>query len=216
MASAVNLTTLSYTQIDAEVKRLADCVTGRFRDDFQQRAPTFLNVVKQVQSTSVGAVTAAGLESASGSQAQARVAVSVKSSNPGVPEQEPRAWRTRSAVDKDGGGAKVSAVQSNLPPGAGRSQRVEPAVSVDFNTPTDGCGRNHCRILRPQRDSRYSAEPDTRLTAVNTPMTQGEHVIQPLTSSAPTRTTTASLRSMSVNARTLTTFLGSNDVDPYH
>ena len=109
--AAVNLTTLSYTEIDADIKRIVDSSTGRFRDDFQQRSPAFVEVVKQVQSKSVGTVTAAGLESVSGSQAQALVAVSVKTSDAVAAEQEPRSWRMRIAVEKDRDGAKVSDVQ---------------------------------------------------------------------------------------------------------
>ncbi|MCK8647102.1 mammalian cell entry protein [Mycobacterium colombiense] len=109
--AAVNLTTLSYSEIDADVKRIVDSSTGNFHDEFQQRAAAFIDAVKQAQSKSVGTVTAAGVQSMSGPQAQVMVAVSVKTSNAGVPEDEPRAWRMRISVTKDGEGAKVSDVQ---------------------------------------------------------------------------------------------------------
>jgi Mce-associated membrane protein len=109
--AAVNLTTISYTEVDADIKRIVDASTGRFHDDFQQRAPAFVDVIKHAQSKSVGSITAAGLESISGNQAQVLVALSVKTSIAGAPEQEPRAWRMRISVAKDGDGAKVSDVQ---------------------------------------------------------------------------------------------------------
>ncbi len=107
---AVNLTTISHTEIDADVKRIVDSSTGSFRDDFQKRSQAFVDVVKQAQSTSVRSVTAAGVESMTGDQAQVLVAVAVKTSNAGVPEQQPRAWRMRITVTDLGDGMKVSEV----------------------------------------------------------------------------------------------------------
>ena len=57
---AVNLTTISYTEVDADVQRIIDLSTGAFRDDFQQRAKPFIEVVKAAQSKSEGTVTDAG------------------------------------------------------------------------------------------------------------------------------------------------------------
>jgi Mce-associated membrane protein len=109
--AAINLTTISYTQADADVARILDSATGTFHDDFQKRAQPFIDVVKQAQSTSQGDVTAAGLESINGDQAQVLVAVSVKTSNAGAPEQQPRGWRIRLDVQRVGDTAKVSDVQ---------------------------------------------------------------------------------------------------------
>ena len=80
-------------------------------EDFQQRAQPFVEVVKQAQSKSVGTVAEAGLESAGANEAQVLVAVTVKTSNAGAPEQEPRAWRMRISVEKIGDDAKVSNVE---------------------------------------------------------------------------------------------------------
>jgi Mce-associated membrane protein len=109
--AAINLTTISYTHADADVARILDSATGTFHDDFQKRSQPFIDVVKQAQSTSQGTVTAAGLESIAGDQAQVIVAISVKTSSSGVPEQEPRGWRMRLNVQKVGDTAKVSNVQ---------------------------------------------------------------------------------------------------------
>jgi Mce-associated membrane protein len=108
---ALNLTTIDYTKVDADVQRILDSSTGTFHDDFQRRSQPFIDVVKKVQSKSEGTVTSAGLESQDGDQAQVLVAVTVKTSNPGAPDQDRRRWRMRIAVQKVGDGARVSNVQ---------------------------------------------------------------------------------------------------------
>jgi Mce-associated membrane protein len=108
---AVNLTTIDWQQADADVQRILDSATGTFYDDFQKRAKPFVEVVKQAQSKSVGNISAAGLESESDDGAQVLVAVTVKTSNAGAPEQQPRAWRMRISVEKVGDEAKVSNVE---------------------------------------------------------------------------------------------------------
>ncbi|TPG35944.1 Mce protein [Mycolicibacterium hodleri] len=109
---AINLTTLDYEHIDADVQRILDSATGTFYDDFQQRAPSFIDVVKQVKSKSVGTVTAAALEKGDTStQAEVLVAITVKSMIVGQPEQQPRAWRMRILVQEIDDQAKVSNVE---------------------------------------------------------------------------------------------------------
>jgi Mce-associated membrane protein len=107
---ALNLTTISYTEAEADVARILNSATGTFHDDFQKRSQPFIEVVKQAQSKTEGTVTAAGLESVNGDSAQVLVAVSVKTTNAGAPEQQPHAWRMRIAVQKVNDGVKVSNV----------------------------------------------------------------------------------------------------------
>jgi Mce-associated membrane protein len=108
---ALNLTTIDWQQADKDVQRILDSATGTFYDDFQKRAGSFVEVVKQAQSKSVGTIAEAGLESESDDGAQVLVAVTVKTSNAGAPEQAPRAWRMRISVEKVGDEAKVSDVK---------------------------------------------------------------------------------------------------------
>ena len=108
---ALNLTTIDWQQADQDVQRILDSATGTFYDDFEKRAKPFTEVVKQAQSKSVGTIAEAGLESASDNGARVLVAVTVKTSNAGAPEQAPRAWRMRIDVEKVGGEAKVSNVE---------------------------------------------------------------------------------------------------------
>lgn len=108
---AVNLTTIDWQRADADVKRILDGATGQFYDDFAKRSKPFVDVVKQTKSVSVGTITEAGLESVTADGAQVLVAVAVKTSNAGTPDQQPRAWRMRVYVQKVSAGAKVSNVE---------------------------------------------------------------------------------------------------------
>jgi Mce-associated membrane protein len=110
--TAINLTTINYTEVDADIKRVLDSATGAFHDEFQNRSQPFVEVVKKVQSKSEGTIAEAGLLSYTKDQAQVLVAVSVKTSMAAAPaDQEPRRWRMRLTVDKTGDSAKVSNVE---------------------------------------------------------------------------------------------------------
>jgi len=107
---AVNLTTIDYQTVNNDIQRILDSATGQFYDDFSKRSAPFIEVVKKVQSKTVGIVTEAGLESFSPNEARVLVAISVKTSNAGAPDQAPRAWRMRIDVQRVNDGAKVSNV----------------------------------------------------------------------------------------------------------
>jgi Mce-associated membrane protein len=110
--TAINLTTIDYTEVDADIKRVLDSATGAFHDEFQNRSQPFVEVVKKVQSKSEGTISEAGLLSYAKDQAQVLVAVAVKTSMAAAPpDQEPRRWRMRLTVDKTGDSAKVSNVE---------------------------------------------------------------------------------------------------------
>jgi Mce-associated membrane protein len=110
--TAINLTTINYTEVDADIKRVLDSATGAFHDEFQNRSQPFVEVIKKVQSKSEGTISEAGLLSYTKDQAQVLVAVAVKTSMAGAPaDQEPRRWRMRLTVDKTGDSAKVSKVE---------------------------------------------------------------------------------------------------------
>ena len=108
---ALNLTTIDWQRADADVQRILDSATGEFYDDFAKRSAPFIKVVKEAKSTSTGSITEAGLESESGDSAQVLVAVAVKTANVGAPDQQPREWRMRLAVQKVGDVMKVSNVE---------------------------------------------------------------------------------------------------------
>ncbi len=108
---ALNLTTIDWEHADTDVQRILDSATGTFYDDFQKRAQPFAEVVKQAKSKSEGTIAEAGLENSTDDEAQVLVAVTVKTTNAGAPEQQPRAWRMRISVEKIGDDAKVSNVE---------------------------------------------------------------------------------------------------------
>lgn len=108
---ALNLTTINHETAEQDVQRILESATGTFYDDFQARSQPFVQVVKQAQAKSEGSVTEAALESEDGNAGQVLVAVTVKTSNAGAPEQQPRYWRMRLTVEKIGDEAKVSNVE---------------------------------------------------------------------------------------------------------
>ncbi len=109
--AALNLTTISYTEADTDIRRILDSSTGAFREDFQRRSEPFVAVVKQARSKSEGTVTEAGLESVTGDGAEVLLAVSVRTSLAEAPAGPPRNWRMRISVAKDGAGARISNVR---------------------------------------------------------------------------------------------------------
>ncbi|WP_319453099.1 MULTISPECIES: mammalian cell entry protein [unclassified Mycobacterium] len=109
--AALNLTTIDFDEVDADVSRILNSATGTFLVDFQKRSQPFIDVVKQAKSKSEGTVSEAGVESMQGNQAQVLVAVQVKTSIVGDTEQQPRGWRMRIDVQKVGNDLKISNVQ---------------------------------------------------------------------------------------------------------
>ena len=107
---ALNLTTIDWQHADNDVQRVLDSATGQFYDQFSKRKQPFIEVLKKAQSKSVGTITEAGLESDSRDNAQVLVAVSIKTSNLGAEDQQPREWRMRISMEKSGDEVKVSNV----------------------------------------------------------------------------------------------------------
>lgn len=108
---ALNLTTIDYQHADADVQRILDGSTGTFHDEFARQSADFVSAVKKAKSQSRGSIAVAGLESASGDQAQVLVAVNVVVSDITAAEQQPRSWRMRVTVNEIGNDIKVSNVE---------------------------------------------------------------------------------------------------------
>jgi Mce-associated membrane protein len=108
---AINLTTIDYTRVDEDVKRILDSATGAFYDEFERRSQPFAEVVKQVKSKSVGSVTEAGIKDQTADGATVVLAVTVDTAVEGQPPQTPRAWRMLISVQQVGPDAKVSNVE---------------------------------------------------------------------------------------------------------
>lgn len=108
---ATNLTSIDWEHAEDDIQRVLDTSAGKFYDDFEKRSKSFLEVVKQIKSKSVGTVTSSGLESYSDDRADVLVSVTVRSTNAGVPEQTPQVWRMVLTVQDIEGKAKVSNVE---------------------------------------------------------------------------------------------------------
>jgi Mce-associated membrane protein len=109
--SAINLTTIDWRHADADVQRILDSGTGLFRDDFAKQSQSFIDVVKQSKSVTVGTVREAGVETETNDVAQILVAVIVKTSNAAAPQQDPRSWKLRVGLQKVGADVKIANVE---------------------------------------------------------------------------------------------------------
>lgn len=108
---AVSLTTIDHEHAEDDVQRILSASTGAFRDDFARQATGFIEAAKKAQSKSVGTVAEAGLEAVDGQVGRVLVALTVMTSNRGVPERAPRSWRVRVTVSPAEGAYKVSSVE---------------------------------------------------------------------------------------------------------
>jgi len=109
--AAIYLTTLDHTRIEADVARILDMTTGTFRHGFEQRAPAFIDVIRQNQSSSTGRITEVGLESMEGNAARVLVAANIVMSSKAHPNQPPKPWRMRLDLREEGDGVKVADVR---------------------------------------------------------------------------------------------------------
>ncbi|BBZ77835.1 hypothetical protein MANY_31720 [Mycolicibacterium anyangense] len=110
--AAVDLTSMDYTKVDADVARVLGSATGKFHDDFQQRSQPLVEVIKRTQSVSVGSIVEAGLESVGPDWAKVIVAVQVKTASPNDPNtHRVQGWRMRIDVQRVGQAIKVADVE---------------------------------------------------------------------------------------------------------
>jgi Mce-associated membrane protein len=107
---AAILLTVDYRHADADAQRILDSATGKFYDSFVRRKQSYIDNAKRLRSQLVATSTDAGLESRNGDQGKVLVAVTVKSSDPALAQQEPQFWRIRVTVKKMGNIGKVSDV----------------------------------------------------------------------------------------------------------
>jgi Mce-associated membrane protein len=98
--AALDLTTVSATDVDADIKRVLDASTGQFHDEFSSRAPAFAAAVREAKSTSTGVVSEAGIESIDGDTARVLVSTAVRTATAQGEDQQARHWRMRITVKK--------------------------------------------------------------------------------------------------------------------
>lgn len=107
----INLTSFDFNHAREDVQRVIDNSTGEFRDDFQSRADDFTAVVEQSKVVTEGKVNAAAVESIDNDSAVVLVAASSNITNAAGAKEDPRTWRMRMTVTREGDQYKVSKVE---------------------------------------------------------------------------------------------------------
>lgn len=106
-----DLTTLNKSTAKTSVDRVLAQTTGDFRQQFSASSSAFQAALDQGQVDSVGRVDAAGLVSADASSAQVLVASSSTVKNSAAPQGEPRFYRMKVSLARNGESWLVSNVE---------------------------------------------------------------------------------------------------------
>lgn len=109
--AALDFTTISHTEVDADVQHILDSSTGTFHEDFQQQAQPFIDLVKRDRAQTEGTITESGLQSITSDSARVLVAVSTKTTTAGAREPHLNRFRMRIDITRIAGAAKVSNVE---------------------------------------------------------------------------------------------------------
>jgi Mce-associated membrane protein len=104
------LTSLDFRHAKEDVQRIVDNSTGSFRDDYAVRADDFVKVVEASKVIARGTVTAAAVQSMTDGEAIVLVAASEEITN-AAGNKQPRAYRFRVTVTRDGDQLKLSKVE---------------------------------------------------------------------------------------------------------
>lgn len=107
----VNMLSLDFKKAKDDVQRVIDSSTGEFRDDFQKRAADFTSVVEKSQVVTEGGVVATAVESAGKDSAVVLMLATERVTNAAGAKEEPRTFRLRVSVARDGDQIKLSKVE---------------------------------------------------------------------------------------------------------
>ena len=107
----VTLMTLDYSHAKNDVQRVIDSSTGRFKDDFQNRADDFTKVVQDSKVVTTASVNATAVQSMTDNSAVVLVAATSQVTNATGAKNQSRAWRLSVTVQRDGGQIKMSNVE---------------------------------------------------------------------------------------------------------
>jgi Mce-associated membrane protein len=107
----INLTSLDFNNAKEGVQRILDNSTGEFRDDFQRRADDFVSVVKDSKAVTHGSVVAAAVESMGKDSAVVLALANERITNLAGAKDDPRAFRFRVSVVREGNQLKISKVE---------------------------------------------------------------------------------------------------------
>lgn len=107
----VNMLSMDFKKAKEDVQRVIDSSTGEFRDDFQKRAADFTSVVEQSKVVTEGAVAVTAVQSMTEDSAVVLVLGNERVTNAAGAKDEPRTFRLRVSVARDGGQIKLSKVE---------------------------------------------------------------------------------------------------------
>ncbi|BBZ13002.1 hypothetical protein [Mycobacterium branderi] len=107
----VNMMSLDFHKAKEDVQRVIDSSTGEFRDDFQKRAADFTSVVEQSKVVTEGSAKTTGIESTGKDSAVVLVLANERVTNAAGAKEEPRSFRLRVTVSRDGDQIKMSKVE---------------------------------------------------------------------------------------------------------
>jgi Mce-associated membrane protein len=107
----VTLMSLDFNHAEDNVKRILENTTGDFRKDFEGQADEFIGVAKQSKVTTQATVNSTAVQTMTKDTATVLVAVTTNVSNAASKEQEPRSWRLRVDMARDGGQLKLAKVE---------------------------------------------------------------------------------------------------------
>jgi Mce-associated membrane protein len=107
----INLTSLDFKKSKEDVQRILDSATGEFRDQFQKTAEDFASVVKDTKAVAEGSVAAAAVESRTNDSAVVLILANERVTNVAGAKDQPRTFRFRVSVVRDGDQLKLSKVE---------------------------------------------------------------------------------------------------------
>jgi len=107
----INLTSLDFKKSKEDVQRIVDSATGEFRDQFQKTAEDFASVVKDTKAVAEGTIAASAVESTTKDSAVVLVLANERVTNSAGAKDEPRTFRFRVSVVRDGDQLKLSKVE---------------------------------------------------------------------------------------------------------
>lgn len=109
--SVVTLMSLDFNRAKEDVQRIIDNSTGQFKQDFEAQAEDFTNVAKESKVVTEVTVNTAALTSKTDNNATALVSATSRVTNTAGANQEPRSWRLKVDLVREGDQIKMSKVE---------------------------------------------------------------------------------------------------------
>jgi Mce-associated membrane protein len=112
--SVVDLTSVDYRTVKDQVQHIIDSSAGSFKDDFTARADQFIKVAEASKAVAKGTVSAAAVEKTTSDDEVVVLVVGNEQIANAAGNQQPRSFRFRVTVTRDGDLLKVSKLEMVL------------------------------------------------------------------------------------------------------